>query len=127
MSNIPEELKYSKDHEWVKIDRNRATIGITDYAQDSMGDIVFIELPAVDDEIDMGDAFGVVESVKAASDLYLPLSGKVIEINEGLIDSPEIINEDPYGRGWMIVIELLEPSQVEDLLSADQYHKLLEE
>ncbi|WP_031513493.1 glycine cleavage system protein GcvH [Desulfofalx alkaliphila] len=127
MSKVPVELKYSNDHEWVLLEGNRATVGITDYAQQSLGDIVFLELPQVDDIIEAGDAFGVVESVKAASDLMMPLTGKVIEVNEELMDSPEIINEDPYEKGWMIVVEFTDASQIEDLLSSEQYEQLIEE
>ncbi|MBO8136663.1 MAG: glycine cleavage system protein GcvH [Desulfotomaculum sp.] len=127
MANIPGELKYSKEHEWVKVDGGRAVIGITDYAQDSLGDIVFVELPNVGDTFEAGDTLGVVESVKAASDIYTPLSGKVVEINRELEDSPEVINEDPYEKGWMVVLELSDPSQVENLLSKEEYEQFLEE
>ncbi|MBM7855251.1 glycine cleavage system H protein [Desulfohalotomaculum tongense] len=127
MANIPAELKYSREHEWIKLDGDRATIGITDYAQDSLGDIVFVELPSVGDTFEAEDTLGVVESVKAASDIYTPLSGRVVEINEELLDAPETINEDPYGKGWMVVMELSDPSQVENLLSKAEYEAYLEE
>ncbi|AEG61488.1 glycine cleavage system protein GcvH [Desulforamulus ruminis] len=125
--NIPAELKYSKEHEWVKVEGNRATIGITDFAQESLGDIVFVELPAVGDELEREETFGVVESVKTASDLYSPVSGKVVEINEEPVDSPEVVNQDPYGKGWMIVIEMTEPAQLDDLMTSEQYKAMVEE
>ncbi|MTI81334.1 MAG: glycine cleavage system protein GcvH [Firmicutes bacterium] len=127
MSNIPEGLKYSKEHEWIRLEGNKATIGITDYAQDSLGDIVFVELPNIDDEFESDDVLGVVESVKAASDIYIPLSGKIVEINEELVDSPETINEDPYEKGWIVAIELSDTSQLADLLSKEDYEAFLEE
>ncbi len=127
MSNVPSDLKYSKEHEWVRIDGNRVTIGITDYAQDSLGDIVFVELPAVGDTLEKDDTFGVVESVKAASDIFTPLSGKVVEVNEALEEAPETINNDPYGEGWIVVLELSDPSELDDLLSAEEYQAFLEE
>jgi glycine cleavage system H protein len=126
MSKVLDGLMYSKEHEWIKIEGNRATIGITDYAQESLGDIVFLELPSVDDTYEADDTFGVVESVKAASDLYTPLSGKVVAINEDLVDSPETINEDPYGA-WMMVIELDAAVDEKSLLTKEQYEQFLEE
>lgn len=120
---ILNELLYSKDHEWVKVDGDKAYIGISDFAQHSLGEIVFVELPEVDTEFSKDEAFGVVESVKAASDLYIPVGGKVVEINEKLVDSPELVNEDAYGS-WMIVVELSEKSELDGLLKADQYEKL---
>jgi glycine cleavage system H protein len=120
---ILNELLYSKDHEWVKVDGDKAYIGISDFAQHSLGEIVFVELPEVDSEFSKDEAFGVVESVKAASDLYIPVGGKVVEINEKLVDSPELVNEDAYGS-WMIVVELSEKSELDGLLKADQYEKL---
>ncbi|MTK13591.1 MAG: glycine cleavage system protein GcvH [Clostridiaceae bacterium] len=120
---ILNELLYSKDHEWVKVDGNKAYIGISDFAQHSLGEIVFVELPEVDTEFSKGEAFGVVESVKAASDLYIPVGGKVVEINEKLVDSPELVNEDAYGS-WMIVVEMSDESELDGLLKADQYEKL---
>ncbi len=125
--NLPQDLKYSKEHEWAKIEGDVATIGITDYAQDSLGDIVFLELPDVGSELESGDTFGVVESVKAVSDLFAPLSGKVIEANTALVDAPEGINADPYDTGWMIKIEIANPSEIDDLLDAAAYEKLIEE
>lgn len=125
--NIPAHLRYSKDHEWIEVEGNRARIGITDYAQQSLGDIVFIELPQVGDEFTAQDSFGVVESVKSASDIYTPVSGKVVAVNEALIDKPQLINSDPYGQGWLIEIEMSDPSEVEDLLDAESYRQLIEE
>lgn len=123
---ILNELLYSNDHEWVKVDGNKAYIGISDFAQHSLGEIVFVELPEVDTEFSKDEAFGVVESVKAASDLYIPVGGKVVEINEKLVDSPELVNEDAYGS-WMIVVEMSDKSEVDGLLKADQYEKLCNE
>jgi glycine cleavage system H protein len=117
------ELLYTKEHEWVKVDGEKAYIGITDFAQDSLGDIVFVELPEVDTEFSKEDAFGVVESVKAASDLYIPVSGKVIEINEDLIDNPEKVNEDAY-KNWMLVVELSDKSELDGLLKPEEYKNL---
>ena len=120
MSNIPADLMYTSDDEWVKIEGNIATIGITDYAQDQLSDIVYLELPAAGDEIAAGDAFGVVESVKAASDLYAPLTGTVVEVNDDLVDAPEAINDDPYGA-WMVKIELSNSDEQGGLLDATAY------
>jgi glycine cleavage system H protein len=125
--NLPKDLKYSKDHEWIKVEGDVAVIGITDYAQDSLGDIVFLELPDVEAELSQGETFGVVESVKAVSDLVTPVSGKVIETHEHLIDAPETINSDPYGVGWMIKIELSDNSEIEALFDAASYEKFLAE
>ncbi|MBF7017575.1 glycine cleavage system protein GcvH [Staphylococcus durrellii] len=124
---VPSELKYSKDHEWVKIEDNTATIGITEYAQNELGDIVFVELPEVNDEINEGDTFGSVESVKTVSELYAPLSGKVLESNEELEDSPEFVNESPYEKAWMVKIEITDESQLDNLLSAEQYSEMIGE
>ena len=123
---VPSELKYSKEHEWVKVE-NTVTIGITEYAQGELGDIVFVELPEVDDEINEGDTFGSVESVKTVSELYAPVSGKVVESNEELEDSPEFVNESPYEKAWMVKVELSDESQLDDLLSADQYKEMIGE
>ena len=124
---VPSELKYSKEHEWVKVEGNTVTIGITEYAQGELGDIVFVELPEVDDEINEGDTFGSVESVKTVSELYAPVSGKVVESNEELEDSPEFVNESPYEKAWMVKVELSDESQLDDLLSADQYKEIIGE
>ncbi len=125
--NLPKDLKYSNDHEWIKVEGNVAVIGITDYAQDSLGDIVFLELPDVETELSQGDTFGVVESVKSVSDLFTPVSGKVIETHEDIIDAPETINSDPYGVGWMIKVELSDNSEIEALYDAASYEKFLAE
>jgi len=123
---VLEGLKYSKDHEWVKIEGNKAWIGITDFAQHSLGDIVFVELPEIGSELNKGDVLGVVESVKAASDVYTPVSGKVVEVNEELGDSPEKINEDPY-ESWIAVIEIGDISETEELMDADDYERFCKE
>ena len=125
--NIPEDLKYTDQHEWVRVEDNRATIGITEFAAKELGDIVFVELPEADAEVDKSDAIGVVESTKAVSDVYAPLSGTVVEVNEELEDAPETINEDPYERGWICVIELSDASELEGLLDAKEYEKLIKE
>ncbi|WP_270892964.1 glycine cleavage system protein GcvH [Staphylococcus saprophyticus] len=124
---VPSELKYSKEHEWVKVEGNTVTIGITEYAQGELGDIVFVELPEVDDEINEGDTFGSVESVKTVSELYAPVSGKVLESNEELEDSPEFVNESPYEKAWMVKVELSDENQLEELMSAEQYSEMIGE
>lgn len=121
MSNVPKELKYSKEHEWVRVEGNKAYIGITDFAQSELGDIVFVELPEAGDELSQNSTFGTVESVKTVSDLYAPVSGTILEINESLADSPEKVNESPYGDGWMLVVELKDASELDNLLTAEQY------
>ena len=123
--NTPSELKYTKDHEWVKIEGNTATIGITDFAQGELGDIVFVDVDTVDDELAAGDVFGSVEAVKTVSDLYLPISGKVIEFNAALEDAPELLNTDPYGDGWIIKLQLEEGADTSLLLSAEDYQASL--
>jgi glycine cleavage system H protein len=122
--SVPEELQYTRSHEWVRTEGDTATIGITDHAQEELGDIVFVELPEEGATFDTGDAFGTVESVKAVSDLYAPVGGEVVEVNEALNDTPEMINEDPYGDGWIIKLRV---SGDGDLLSASDYEQLLEE
>src|SRR5512143_350332 len=124
---FPEDLKYSKEHEWVLVEGSVATVGITDYAQDQLGDIVFVELPAVGDKVSKEDAFGVVESVKAVSDIYAPVSGKVVEVNDDLPENPEMLNEDPYGDGWIIEIEMSDPEEVQDLMTAAEYEEYVAE
>jgi glycine cleavage system H protein len=119
--NIPSELKYTKDHEWVKKDGNSVTVGITDYAQGELGDVVFVELPQVGDDVSKDDTFGSIEAVKAVADLFCPVSGKVTEINENLGDQPDIVNTDPYGQGWMVKIEMSDTDDFESLMSADDY------
>ncbi len=119
--STPSELKYTKDHEWVKIEGNVATVGITQYAQGELGDIVFVDVDTVDDDLSAGEIFGSVEAVKTVSDLFLPLSGKVIEFNEALEDEPELLNSDPYGKGWIIKIEMADDADQSELLSAEDY------
>ncbi|WP_437397461.1 glycine cleavage system protein GcvH [Flagellimonas lutimaris] len=123
--NIPSELKYTKDHEWVKIDGDIATVGITDFAQSELGDIVYVEVETVDETLDKEEVFGTVEAVKTVSDLFLPLSGEIVEFNEALEDEPEKVNSDPYGDGWMVKIKMSEASEVDDLMSADDYKALI--
>jgi|TARA_R110000822_G_scaffold95371_1_gene218133 glycine cleavage system H protein len=123
--NIPAELKYTKDHEWIQIEGNVATVGITDFAQGELGDIVYVDVDTLDDTVGEGDVFGSVEAVKTVSDLFMPLSGEVIAFNETLEDAPELVNTDPYGKGWMIKIEISDNSQIEKLLNAEAYQKLV--
>ena len=123
--NIPSELKYTKDHEWIKIEGDVATVGITDFAQGELGDIVYVEVETVDETLDAEEVFGTVEAVKTVSDLFLPLSGEIIEFNENLEDEPEKVNTDPYGEGWMIKLKFSDASQVDDLLSAEDYKALI--
>lgn len=119
--NVPTNLKYSEEHEWVKVEGNQATIGITDFAQSELGDIVFVELPKVGDEIQFNEPFGSVESVKTVSELYAPVSGKVVKVNDELEGSPENVNSAPYEAGWMIVVEMSDSSELDKLWSADKY------
>lgn len=123
MAKIVDGLKYSESHEWVKVDGNVATIGITDYAQHSMGALSYVDMPEVDDEFEAGEEFGAVESVKAASDLYTPVSGKVVEVNEELADSPELLNEDAFAN-WIVKIEMSDPSELDELLDASAYEAI---
>ena len=126
MSELPEDLLYTKDHEWVRLqDDNTAVIGITDYAQESLGDITFIEFPEVGAAFESGDVFGVVESVKAASDLYMPVSGEIIEINEAVDASPELVNESAFSKGWLLKIRLADESQTKGLLKPDEYASII--
>lgn len=125
--STPKELRYSEDHEWVKVEGDKVRIGISDFAQSELGDIVFVELPEVGDEVTAGDPFGSVESVKTVSELYAPISGKVVEVNEDLNDSPEFVNESPYEKAWMIVVEVSDNSEVEKLLTAEQYEAMIKE
>ncbi len=124
--DVPEELRYSTDHEWVRVEGGRVRIGITDYAQDALGDVVFVQVPELGREVQAGGGVSEVESTKSVSDIYAPVSGKVVEVNRDLADAPERINEDPYGEGWICVIEPTDPAQVEALLDADSYRKLIE-
>ncbi|MFQ3181314.1 MAG: glycine cleavage system H protein [Polaribacter sp.] len=121
---IPSALKYTKDHEWIKIEGNTATVGITEYAQGELGDIVYVDVDTLDDTVAEGDVFGSVEAVKTVSDLFMPLSGEIIEFNEELEDAPELVNSDPYEKGWMIKIEISDSSQIDDLLDAGAYEIL---
>ena len=123
--NIPAELKYTKDHEWIKIEGNIATVGITDFAQGELGDIVYVDVDTLDDTVEEGEVFGSVEAVKTVSDLFMPLTGEVIEFNETLEDDPELVNTDPYQKGWMIKIEFSDSSQIENLLDAEAYQQLI--
>ena len=127
-SEIPGDLKFLNSHEWLRIDgEGRATVGISDHAQGLLGDLVYVELPAVGDDVEAGNACAVVESVKAASDVYAPVSGKVVEVNESLADKPETINEDAFGDGWLFVIRMSEPEQANELLTADDYAATMED
>ncbi|MDR4889461.1 glycine cleavage system protein GcvH [Bacillus timonensis] len=125
--STPKDLRYSEEHEWVKVEGDKVRIGITDFAQSELGDIVFVELPEVGDEIQADEPFGSVESVKTVSELYAPISGKVVEINEDLDDSPEFVNESPYEKAWMIVIEPANAGDVENLMTAEQYEEMIKE
>ena len=123
--NIPAGLKYTKDHEWVKIEGDTAIVGITDFAQSELGDIVFVDVESVDKELNVGDVFGSVEAVKTVSDLYLPISGKVVEFNEELESEPELVNTDPYGKGWIIKLKIANDADQSELLSAEQYQEVI--
>ena len=123
--NIPSELKYTKDHEWIRIEGDIATIGITDFAQGELGDIVYVEVETVDETLDSEELFGIVEAVKTVSDLFLPMAGEIIEFNESLEDEPEKVNSDPYGDGWMIKLKCSDLSQADNLLSSDDYKELI--
>ena len=125
MSDIPEELNYTPDHEWIRIDGKKGEVGITEHAQRELGDIVYVELPVLDDEIEAGDEFGTIESVKAVSPLYMPLSGKVVEVNSELRDHPELVNDDCYDEGWIVRIEITNTDEQEDLLDAEGYQAIL--
>ena len=125
MSDIPEELNYTADHEWIRIDGKKGEVGITEHAQKELGDIVYVELPVLDDEIEAGDEFGTIESVKAVSPLYMPLSGKVVEVNAELRDHPELVNDDCYDEGWIVRIEISNTDEQEDLLDAEGYQSIL--
>lgn len=123
--NIPSELKYTKDHEWVRVDGDVVTVGITDFAQGELGDIVYVEVETVDESLDADEIFGTVEAVKTVSDLFLPVSGEIIEFNESLEDEPETVNSDPYGAGWMIKVKCSDVAQLDNLMSADDYKQLI--
>ena len=123
--NIPADLKYTKDHEWIKVDGDTVTIGITDFAQGELGDIVYVEVETEGETLDREEVFGTVEAVKTVSDLFMPVSGEVIEFNEAIESTPESVNNDAYGDGWMIKVKLSNPSELDDLLSADQYTEII--
>ena len=125
--NILKELKYSKDHEWVKVEGKVAIIGVTDFAQSQLGDVVFVELPDESSTVKVGDGFSVIESVKAVSDIYAPVSGKIVKVNQALTDAPDLINQEPYGEGWIVVIEMSDSSELDDLLDSDAYAQLVAE
>ncbi len=122
--NAPKELRYSEEHEWVKIEGDKVRVGITEFAQHELGDIVFVELPEVGDELTINEPFGSVESVKTVSELYAPISGKVVEVNEGLADDPQFVNESPYEKAWMVVIAPTDMSEVDNLMTAEQYEQM---
>jgi len=124
--NIPKEFKYTEEHEWVKIDGNIATIGITDFAQGELGDIVYIDIDSIGNELEGNEIFGTVEAVKTVSDLFMPLKGKVLEVNPNIESTPEIVNEDPYYKGWIIKIEISENQDISNLLSSDDYKKMID-
>ena len=125
--NFPKDLKYTKEHEWIKVENGEGKVGITDYAQKELGDIVFVDLPDAGSEVHQNSTFGVVESVKAVSDLYSPVSGKVVKVNSQLNDEPELVNNDPYGKGWMVTIEMKEKAELNTLLDVSQYQAYVEE
>ena len=125
MSNIPENLRYSKDHEWVLVDGDVASIGITDYAQHSLGDVVYIDMPRVGDKLGPHESFGSVESVKAVSEIFTPVSGEIVEVNDGLNDTPEKVNNDPYGEAWFIKVKMDNPGDADAMLSSEEYEEYL--
>jgi glycine cleavage system H protein len=124
--NIPADLKYTQDHEWIRIDGDTATVGVTDFAQGELGDVVFVEIETEGEELDKGETFGTVEAVKTVSDLFMPVGGKVLEVNVALADEPELVNKDPYGKGWMIKIQIADLGEIDELLSAEDYKKMIE-
>ena len=123
--NVPSELKYTKDHEWVRIEGDTVTVGVTDFAQGELGDVVFVEIETEGDALSQGETFGTIEAVKTVSDLFMPVGGEVTEVNEKLEDTPDIVNSDPYGDGWMVKIKMDDTAQAEDLLSASDYEALI--
>ena len=124
--NIPVDLKYTEDHEWIRVEGDIAIVGVTDFAQGELGDVVFVEIETEGEELDKGETFGTVEAVKTVSDLFMPVGGEVAEFNEALADEPELVNKDPYGKGWMIKIKIADNSELDALISAEEYQKLLE-
>lgn len=125
--NIPDNLKYTKEHEWIKAEGNIGTVGLTDYAQRELGDIIYVDVTSVGNDVTMGDTFGTVEAVKTVSDMYAPVSGKITEFNSAVNDNPASVNQDPYGEGWLIKMEISDASELDSLLSADEYRKLIGE
>lgn len=123
---IPNDLFYTENHEWISVDGKEAVIGISEHAQDELGDIVFVELPSVEEELEQFEEFGVIESVKAVSDVFMPVSGIIVEVNEDLMDQPELINEDPYGNGWLIKVEVKDKSELDDLMDSTEYKAFIE-
>ncbi len=123
MSKVPDDLRYTKDHEWVRLQGKRATVGISDFAQSELTDVVYVELPKVGKAVKAGEVLGTVESVKAVSEIFAPLSGKVVDVNKSLEDTPEVVNQDPYGRGWMVVLEVADPNEAKNLMDAAAYRK----
>jgi glycine cleavage system H protein len=123
--NLPDNLRYTKDHEWVLVEGNTATIGITDFAQSELGDIVYVEVETLEETLNAEEVFGTVEAVKTVSDLFMPITGKIIAFNEDLVDTPEAVNDDPYGKGWMIKIEISQPAEIDQLLSSEAYGSLI--
>jgi glycine cleavage system H protein len=124
--NVPEDLRYSKDHEWVRVEDGRARIGITDYAQDALGDVVYVQMAELGRTVAAGESCSEVESTKSVSDIYVPVAGTIVEVNDDLVDHPERVNEDPYGDGWLCVVELSDPAQLDELLDAAAYRALIE-
>ncbi|MBN1952954.1 MAG: glycine cleavage system protein GcvH [Bacteroidales bacterium] len=124
--NIPENLKYTKDHEWIKVEGDTAVIGITDYAQGELGDIVFVEIETQGETLNQGDVFGSIEAVKTVSDLFMPAGGEILEVNDSINDTPELINTDPFGKGWLVKVKLTDPSEIDGLLDAAQYKEQIE-
>lgn len=124
--SIPADLKYTEDHEWVRVDGDVATVGITDFAQGELGDIVFVEIETEGEELDKGETFGTVEAVKTVSDLFMPVGGEITEFNEALADDPELVNKDPYGEGWMIKVKVADTAELDDLMDADAYKAMIE-
>lgn len=124
---FPEDLKFTKEHEWIRVNGNIATVGISDYAQEQLGEIVFVELPDEGEEFGKDDAFGVVESVKSVNDIYSPVSGRIVEVNDPVVDSPEIVNEDPYAEGWLVKVEMSDLKELKELMTAKQYEAYIKE
>ena len=124
--NVPENLKYTEEHEWIKVDQNIATVGVTDYAQGELGDVVFVEMPTLGKSFKKGDVVASIEAVKTVAEVYLPVSGKVVELNDALNDAPESINDDAFGNGWMFKVEMSDPSELDSLMTAERYKDLIE-